>query len=158
MIYLSDAVSAQSFTFIPRSFAINARLEVKDEETGIVQNNNVAINKLSGYASINVALTLQEDKFYEVTVVSIGSNWDVVDQFWNLTTVNWEEGITRSGSAWNFATDTWTVEGPFSATLSTAAQPNITSVGTLTALRTTGDVGMGIASPAAELHVNEVKM
>ena len=35
-----------------------------------------------------------------------------------------------------------------------AAQTSITSVGTLTGLRTTGDVGMGIASPAAELHVN----
>ena len=34
------------------------------------------------------------------------------------------------------------------------AQTSITSVGTLTGLRTTGDVGMGIASPAAELHVN----
>lgn len=107
MIYLSDAVSAQTFTFIPRSFVINARLEVKDEETGLVQTNNVSINRLSGYASINVALSLQENKFYEIKVVSVGSNWEDVSQFWNLITINWEEGITRSGSTWNFATDTW---------------------------------------------------
>ena len=43
----------------------------------------------------------------EVKIVSIGSNWDDVEQFWNLTTINWEDGITRSGSAWNFATNSW---------------------------------------------------
>jgi|TARA_Y100000033_G_scaffold42286_1_gene43225 hypothetical protein len=107
MIYLSDSSSAQTFTFIPRSFVINARLEITDEETGITQNNNVAISRLSGYAAINVALTLVENKFYEVKIVSIGSNWDDVEQFWNLTTINWEDGITRSGSAWNFATNSW---------------------------------------------------
>lgn len=107
MIYLSDSSSAQTFTFIPRSFVINARLEITDEETGITQNNNVAISRLSGYAAINVALTLVENKFYEIKIVSIGSNWDDVEQFWNLTTINWEDGITRSGSAWNFATNSW---------------------------------------------------
>ena len=65
MIYLSDSTSAQTFTFIPRSFVINARLEVKDEETGNVQSSLVPITRLSGYAAINVALTLQENKFYE---------------------------------------------------------------------------------------------
>ena len=25
----------------------------------------------------------------------------------NLTTINWEQGITRSGAAWNFATNSW---------------------------------------------------
>ena len=40
--------------------------------------------------------------------------------------------------AYSFDTDTWTVEGAFSATLSTAAQPNITSVGTLTSLDVSG--------------------
>ncbi len=107
MIYLSDSSSAQTFTFIPRSFVINARLEVRDEETGVLQTANVPISKLSGYAAINVALSLVENKFYEVKIVSIGSNWDDINQFWNLLTINWEEGITRSGSAWNFATNSW---------------------------------------------------
>ena len=40
--------------------------------------------------------------------------------------------------AYSFDTDTWTVEGSFAATLSTAAQPNITSVGTLTSLNISG--------------------
>ena len=40
--------------------------------------------------------------------------------------------------AYNFDTDTWAVEGDFAATLSTAAQPNITSVGTLTSLNISG--------------------
>lgn len=107
MIYLSTASSAQTFTFIPEAFVINARLEVKDEETGDVQTALVPITRLSGYAAINVALTLVENKFYEVKVISIGSNWDDVTQSWNLLSVNWEDGITRSGSAWNFATNSW---------------------------------------------------
>jgi hypothetical protein len=107
MIYLSDSSSAQTFTFIPRSFVINARLEVTDEETGLVQTRNVPISRLSGYGAINVALDLVQNKYYEIKVVSIGSNWEDVNQFWNLLSINWEEGITRSGSAWNFATDSW---------------------------------------------------
>ena len=107
MIYLSDATSAQTFTFIPEAYVINARVEVRDEETGIKQTANVPITRLSGYASINVALTLQQEKFYELKVISVGSNWEDVTQFWNLLSVNWEDGITRSGSAWNFATNSW---------------------------------------------------
>ncbi len=42
--------------------------------------------------------------------------------------------------AYSFDTDTWTVEGSFAATLSTAAQPNITSLGTLSALTISGDL------------------
>jgi len=107
MIYLSTASSAQTFTFIPREFVINARLDVTDEETGLVQTVNVPINQVGLYSSINVALTLQESKFYEIKVTSIGSNWEDVNQFWNLTTINWEQGITRTGAAWNFASDSW---------------------------------------------------
>ena len=107
MIYLSTATSAQTFTFIPREYVINARLEVTDEETGLVQTVNVPINQVGLYSSINVALTLQESKFYEIKVTSIGSNWEDVNQFWNLTTINWEQGITRTGAAWNFASDSW---------------------------------------------------
>ena len=48
--------------------------------------------------------------------------------------------------SYNFTTDTWGVEGSFAATLSTAAQPNITSVGTLTGLTTSGSVGFRVAA------------
>lgn len=107
MIYLSTSTSAQTFTFIPREFVINARIEVTDEETGVVQTQNVPMSRLSGYAAINVALSLEEGKFYELNIVSIGSNWEDVNQYWNLLTINWEQGITRSGSAWNFSTNSW---------------------------------------------------
>jgi len=107
MIYLSTAATAQTFTFIPRSFVINARIEVTDEETGHKQTVNVPVSRLSGYAAINVALNLVESKFYELKIISVGSNWDDVEQFWNLTTINWEDGVTRSGSAWNFSTNSW---------------------------------------------------
>ena len=107
MIYLSTATSAQTFTFIPRSFVINARIEVKDEETLVVQTANVPISQVSGLGAINVALSLEEGKFYSLKIVSIGSNWETIQQTWDLLTINWEQGITRSGAAWNFATNTW---------------------------------------------------
>jgi hypothetical protein len=107
MIYLSTATSGQTITFIPRSFVINVRVEVKDEETLDVQTANVPLSELSSLAAVNIALNLKENKFYEFKVVSIGSNWDTVQQRWDLLTINWEQGITRSGAAWNFATNTW---------------------------------------------------
>lgn len=108
MIYLSTATSQQTFTFIPREFAINVRIEVRDEQTGEKQSQNLPLGTLSGFSSLTVALNnLIEGRFYELTVVSIGSNWDSVTQFWNLLSINWEQGITRSGSAWNFATNDW---------------------------------------------------
>jgi hypothetical protein len=39
-------------------------------------------------------------------------------------------------------------------TITTAAQPNITSVGTLTSLTTTGNVGIGATSPSVPLEIN----
>jgi len=39
-------------------------------------------------------------------------------------------------------------------TLTTAAQPNITSLGTLTALNTSGNVGIGTSNPASLLHLS----
>ena len=47
MIILSTATSSQTFTFIPRSFAISGELEVVDEETQLAQTQNIAITKLN---------------------------------------------------------------------------------------------------------------
>ena len=47
MIILSTATSSQTFTFIPRSFAISGELEVVDEETQLAQTLNIAITKFT---------------------------------------------------------------------------------------------------------------
>ena len=83
MIYLSTATSAQTFTFIPKKFTITGTLNVTDEETGLVQSQTVGINKLSNLGAITAALTLEEGKFYEVNISSLGSNWEDVVLFWN---------------------------------------------------------------------------
>jgi len=107
MIYLSTASSAQTFTFIPRKFVVSADLYVTDEETGVVQKNLVGITKLYNLGSVTTALTLQEGKFYEIRIDSIGSNWDTTGQNWNLIGINWEEALTPVGSAWDTAAEEW---------------------------------------------------
>jgi hypothetical protein len=107
MIYLSTASSEQTFTFTPRSVVINARVEVVNEETGFKQTANVPISSLGNFSAISVALTLVENTFYDLKVISIGSNWDDVTQRWDLLGINWEQGVTSSGAAWNFATNDW---------------------------------------------------
>tara|TARA_R100000900_G_scaffold19159_1_gene15804 strand:- start:216 stop:722 length:507 start_codon:yes stop_codon:yes gene_type:complete len=104
MIYLSTATSEQTFTFIPRSVVINARVEVTNEETGFTQVVNTPISSLGNFSAISVALTLVENTFYDLKIISIGSNWDDVTQRWDLLTINWEQGVTNSGAAWNFST------------------------------------------------------
>ena len=107
MIYLSTATSEQTFTFIPRSVVINAKIEVTNEETGHKQIVNTPISSLGNFSAISVALTLVESTFYDLKIVSVGSNWDDVQQKWNLIGINWEQGVTNSGAAWNFANTEW---------------------------------------------------
>jgi len=109
MIYLSTASSAQTFTFIPKKFVISANISVTDEETGLVQTELVGITKLNNLGSISVALNLQEGKFYELSITSLGSNWDTVGQNWNLIGINWEEALTPVGAAWDTAQEEWEV-------------------------------------------------
>ena len=107
MIYLSTATSEQTFTFIPRSVVINARVEVTNEETGFTQTVNTPISTLGNFSAISIALSLIESTFYDLKVISVGSNWEDVTQKWDLLNINWEQGVTSSGAAWNFATNDW---------------------------------------------------
>ncbi len=107
MIILSTATSAQTFQFIPRKFVISGSLIVRDEETNIVQTNQVPIGKQGDFGSISVALTLEEGKFYEVELFSLGSNWDTVFELWNNITINWDEALTPVGATWATAQEEW---------------------------------------------------
>lgn len=107
MIILSTATSAQTFQFIPRKFVISGSLVVRDEETNITQTKPVAINKLGDFGAISVALTLEEGKFYEVELFSLGSNWDTVYELWNNITINWDEALTPIGATWATAQEEW---------------------------------------------------
>ena len=100
MIILNTASSSQTFTFIPRSFAISGELEVIDEETGIVQTQNIAIQKLNNLGSTSATLSLEEGKFYSMKITSLGSNWDSTFATWNLVTINWDEALTPVGDTW----------------------------------------------------------
>jgi hypothetical protein len=79
-------------------------------------------------------------------------------------------GAARTANANTFS-EAQTFSGGMAGTLSTAAQPNVTSTGTLTGFRSTGiddnanslamtisdssKVGIGTTSPAAQLHIDE---
>ena len=81
-----------------------------------------------------------------------------------------DTGAARTANA-NTFTEAQTFSGGMAGTLSTAAQPNVTSTGTLTSFRSTGiddnanslamtisdssKVGIGTASPSAQLHIDE---
>ena len=64
--------------------------------------------------------------------------WDGSNNRWMIVPEPEGSPLYSRELAYNFDTDTWTVEGSFAALLSTAAQPNITSVGTLTSLDVSG--------------------
>ena len=107
MIILSTATSAQTFQLIPRKFVISGSLIVRDEETNITQTKSVAINKLGDYGAISVALALEEGKFYELELFSLGSNWDSVFELWNNITIDWNEALTPIGATWATAQEEW---------------------------------------------------
>ena len=107
MIILSTATSAQTFQFIPRFFVISGSLIVRDEETNLTQTKEVGMGKLGDYADISVALTLEEGKFYEIELFSLGSNWDTVFEFWNNITIDWNEALTPIGATWATAQEEW---------------------------------------------------
>lgn len=114
MIYLSPTTGAQTFTFIPRRFTLNAVVTLKDEETEISQTKNVAIGRINNKASINTDFSLENNKFYELTIKSKGSNWEDVVNFWNLITIQWENAETSVGRSydldqniWNTVTTNW---------------------------------------------------
>ena len=107
MIILSTATSAQTFQFIPRFSVLSGTLTIRDEETNIVQTKPVPLGKTGGFSSINVALNLEEGKYYELKLTSLGSNWDTVFELWNNITVNWDEALTAIGSTWGNAQEQW---------------------------------------------------
>ena len=123
MIYLSTALSEQTITFIPRKFVISADLAVTDEMTGLVQDKAVGISKLNNLGSISVPLVLLEGRFYELRITSVGSNWDKVEQTWNLIGINWEEAATPIGATWATAQEEWnTATGKWDESRETVSQ------------------------------------
>jgi hypothetical protein len=104
MIYLTSSSSTQTFTFIPREFVITAVVNVRDEETDLVQSTTVPVSKLSNYAAITMNLSLVENRFYQLEVISGSSDWEDVDLAWNTAGINWEEAITRGGAEWELQT------------------------------------------------------
>ena len=107
MVILSTATSAQTFQFIPRTFVISGSLVIRDEETNLTQTKEVGIGKLGDFGDISVALVLEEGKFYELELFSLGSNWNKVTELWNDITINWNEALTPIGATWATAQEEW---------------------------------------------------
>lgn len=104
MIYLTSSSSTQTFTFIPREFVITAVVNIRDEETDLVQSTTIPVTKLSNYAAITMNLSLVENKFYQIEIISGSSDWEDVNLEWNVAGISWEDAITRGGAEWELQT------------------------------------------------------
>jgi len=84
-------------------------------------------------------------ELHDVNITSVADKdllvWDAANGYWeNGKTVD-----TLTGNTFSATTLTGTLSG--------GAQPNITSLGTLSSLNVTGNVGVGTSSPDATLHI-----
>jgi len=84
-------------------------------------------------------------------IIERGSTGDNAAILWDESEDYFHVGTTASdaSSTGNIAVAT----GNLYATIAKAAQPNITSVGTLTGLSVSGNVGVGVTAPTSKLHV-----
>ena len=129
---------------------------VRQEPTTAYSVNGTTLTTTGSVAST--------DDFYiiydELAVQSISHP---TDQALTATSGTFTSGLVGTTATFSGAVSgtTGTFSGAISGTLGTAAQPNITSVGTLTNLRTSDIVGIGQASPTspngatAFLHIGD---
>ena len=121
---------------------------VKAEQLDPTQTSITSVGTLTGLASSGTLAVTSQVAIRE-TAPGIESGHSSAHSLqvgrWSGTNNRWMIVPEPEGSplysrelSYNFSTDTWAVEGDFAATLSTAAQPNITSVGTLTSLNVSG--------------------
>ena len=161
----SSFASATSQTFTGnnsnKAFTLNRRVSAPEDLEVFV--SNIQQQPTTSYTIGSTGLELNFDsappsgEFYVIYRSEAGTS--AIDT-----------GAARTANANTFSA-AQTFSGGMAGTLSTAAQPNITSTGTLTGFRSTGiddnanslamtisdssKVGIGTTSPAAQLHIDE---
>ena len=116
--------------------------------TTAAQTNITAVGTLTGLASSGALAVTNQVAIKEIAPgiesghssahsLQVG-RWSGTNNRWMIVPEPEGSPLYSRELSYDFSTDTWAVEGDFAATLSTAAQPNITSVGTLTTLNVSG--------------------
>lgn len=98
MILLTTSASAQTLTFIPRVYAGQFTLAIRDDSTNIIKNYEVTSTTTSGnYLVVSQAFNpvLVENHFYDLTLYSDPNYWNTnynlwqeYEQVWNLDTTD----------------------------------------------------------------------
>lgn len=100
MKILTTSTSAQTLTFVPRSYPTEIILSIRDTSTNTTtRTENVTLTRSNDNASISHAFSLVEGRFYDLNIIEgIGALWNTYNVQWEAASDNWESIISSEAS------------------------------------------------------------
>ena len=135
-------VSASGLVTIVGDLQVNGITTTVNQTNLDVSDNIIGLNRGSSTNANDSGIIIERG--------STGDNaailWDESEDYFHIGTT-----ASDASSTGNIAVAT----GNLYATIAKAAQPDITTVGTLTGLSVSGDVGVGVTAPTSRLHAKK---
>jgi len=96
MKILTTSTSAQTLTFVPRSYPSEVIVSIRDTSTNTTtRTENVTLTKSNDNASISTAFSLVEGRFYDLKIIEgIGALWNTYNVLWEAASDNWESIVS----------------------------------------------------------------
>ena len=96
MKILTTSTSAQTLTFVPRSYPSEVIVTIRDTSTNTTtRTENVTLTKSNDKASISHAFSLVEGRFYDLKIIEgIGALWNTYNVLWEAASDNWESIVS----------------------------------------------------------------
>ena len=96
MKILTTSTSAQTLTFVPRSYPTEVILSIRDTSTNTTtRTENVTLTRSNDKASISHAFSLVEGRFYDLNIIEgIGALWNTYNVQWEAASDNWESIVS----------------------------------------------------------------
>lgn len=96
MKILTTSTSAQTLTFVPRSYPTEIILSIRDTSTNTTtRTENVTLTRSNDNASISHAFSLVEGRFYDLNIIEgIGALWNTYNVQWEAASDNWESIVS----------------------------------------------------------------
>ena len=100
MKILTTSTSAQTLTFVPRSYPTEIILSIRDTSTNTTtRTENVTLTRSNDNASISHAFSLVEGRFYDLNIIEgIGALWNTYNVQWEAASDNWESIVSSEES------------------------------------------------------------
>ena len=100
MKILTTSTSAQTLTFVPRSYPTEIILSIRDTSTNTTtRTENVTLTRSNDKASISHAFSLVEGRFYDLNIIEgIGALWNTYNVQWEAASDNWESIVSSEES------------------------------------------------------------